>query len=131
MTNSFIFVASECRPAPLGDILAPVRCLRVPPCALGRHSCPYLSPKSAALRPWAAFLPLFVACECWATPLGDVFAPVRRLRVPPCALGQRFCPFSLPVSAGRHPWATFSPLFVASECRPAPLGSVFAPFRCL
>ena len=26
------------------------------------------------------------------------------------------------MSAGRHPWATFSPLSVACECRAAPLG---------
>ena len=101
------------RSAPTGDEFLHIRCLRVPHWALGRRSRPYLSPQSAALRPWATFLPLFVACECRATPLG-----------------QRFRLFLLPVSAGRHPWATFSPLFVACECRAAPLG-VFAPFRCL
>ena len=38
-----------------------------------------------------------------SAPTGDEFFHIRCLRVPPCALGQRFCPFSLPVSAGWHP----------------------------
>ncbi len=36
-TNSFMFVASECGPAPLGDVLAPICHLRVEPYSLGRH----------------------------------------------------------------------------------------------
>ena len=126
-----LFVACECRATPLGDVLAPVRCLRVPPCVLGRHSRPCSSPQSGALRPWATFSPLFVACECRATPLGDVLAHICRLRVPPCAFGRRLCPFLSPVSAGWHPWTTFMPLSVACECRATPLGDIYAPFRCL
>ena len=126
-----LFVACECRATPLGDVLATIRCLRVPPCALGRHSCPYLSPKSAALRPWATFSPLFVASECGLAPLGDESAPICRLRVEPCALGRRFRPYLSPKSGALRPWATFSPLFVASECRPASLGDILAPVRCL
>ena len=121
-------VACECRATPLGDVLATIRCLRVPPCALGRHSCPYLSPKSAALRPWATFSPLFVASECGLAPLGDESAPICRLRVEPCALGRRFRPYLSPQSAALRPWATFSPLFVASECGPAPLGDILPDF---
>ena len=162
MTNSFIFVASECRPAPLGNVLAPVRCLRVCPaplgdilapicrlrvlpCALGRRFrpfslpvvpggtlgqrfCPFSLPVSAGRHPWATFMPLSVACECRAAPLGDVLAPVRCLRVPGDTLGRRFRPFSLPVSAGRHPWATFQALSVACECRAAPLGDILPDF---
>ncbi len=66
-----------------------------------------------------------------SAPTGDKFLHIRCLRVPPWALGRRFRPFLSPVSAGRHPWTTFMPLSVACECRVAPLGSVFAPFRCL
>ena len=127
-TFSPLFVASGCCPAPLGDVLAPFRRLKVLPCALGRRSRPCSLPKSAGRHPWATFMPLSVACECWAAPLGDVFAPVRCLRVPPCAFGRRSRPFSLPVSAGRHPWATFMPLFVACECRATPLGDVLPDF---
>ena len=91
-------------------------------CTHWRRIPSYSLPQSAALRPWATFSPLFVASECRPAPLGDVLAPVRCLRVPGGTLGQRFCPFSLPVSAGRHPWATFMPLSVACECWAAPLG---------
>ena len=100
-------------------------------CTHWRRIPSYSLPQSAALRPWATFSPLFVASGCCPAPLGDVLAPFRRLKVLPCALGRRSRPCSLPKSAGRHPWATFSPLFVASECRPAPLGDVLAPVRCL
>ena len=63
-----------------------------------------------------------------SAPTGDKFLHIRCLRVRPCALWRRFRPFSLPVSAGRHPWATFMPISVACECRAAPLGSVSGSF---
>ena len=126
-TFSPLFVASECRPAPLGDVLAPICRPRVQPCALGRRSrpfslpvvpggtlgqrfCPFSLPVSAGRHPWATFSPLFVACECRAAPLGDVLAHVRRLKVLPCALGRRSCPCSLPQSAALRPLATFCPI---------------------
>ena len=58
-------------------------------------------------------MPLSVARECRATPLGDVSAPSRSPRVPPGTLGRRLCPIPLPVSAARHLWATFPAIIVA------------------
>ena len=64
-----------------------------------------------------------------SAPTGDESAPICRLRVEPCALGRSFRPYLSPQSAALRPWATFSPLFVASECRPAPLDDISVRFR--
>ena len=49
---------------------------------------------SAGRHPWATFMPLSVACECRAAPLGDILAPIRCLRVPPLRPWAAFCPIS-------------------------------------